>query len=818
MTPVSQTSVTESVRPELRLPSSPEGRPRLAGLDGLRGLAVLAVVAYHFDALRGGFLGVDLFFVVSGFLITRMLILRRVGGKQVTLGWFWRRRARRLFPAVVVLVVAVVAVVERLDGGALLDQTRGQGLTGLLYVNNWYDLYANIGYFDVALAKTPLNHLWSLSIGEQFYVVWPLMFMAFARTRRGFSALIAVTAVLMVVSMGLAPFWDARDGYSRAYLGTDTRVGAILLGALLSLVLTKHEVLATKWGASWRWGLRLASGCAAAFLAVQWSVAEVASDSLYRGGLAACSLAAGVLVAGVALDGAVVGSFFGWRPIAWVGRLSYSLYLWHVPIIVLVNENRTGLGGARLFAVQLSLIVATSLASYYLIERPIHLDGLTLNRSFVAAATGVACLAAIIGFPDLVGGSPSSAPGLAAPVRARSFSAAEVQDLTVMVVGDSWGIRTGFAMAQMPDPRPKAVVQLAQPSCGIADPLQEYGQGGRLFKPADSCLAWRTTWSEAMAQEPSFVVMQVGNWDQALQRITPGGDFVSACDSAFKARYNARFDEAIAILTAGGTPVFVPTVVDNEGDLRKRSDCMNSMLRTGVERHESEGVHLLDLQRLLCPDRRCVATIDGRPTYDDTNHIAFETLQSVNRWIFAEVGAVLGTQVPAIELWPNIDTAGPVTVPTTAPPALPQAVEAAAEALGGPGPTGPPAPISSRDVLASVDAVTSSADYAALVQSLAASEASDAFSVSSSAGPVAVAAFAYETDPAADAAAVGLQRILVDADASVTPDDANLKHFDLENTTVSFLRSWQRLVVTVVSGGEAEQRRDLARAAFRQIS
>lgn len=309
-------------------------RTRLAGLDGLRGLAVLAVVAYHFGELRGGFLGVDLFFVVSGFLITRMLILRRAGGRSVTLGWFWRRRMRRLFPAVSVLVVVVVVLVSRLDSTLLVERTRGQGLSALLYVNNWYDLFAHIGYFDVALARTPLNHLWSLSIEEQFYVVWPVMFIVFARTRRGFSVLTGVTAMLVVASMGLAPFWDARDGWARAYLGTDSRVGAILLGALISLVLTKHEILATKWKPSTLWLVRLASVGAAAFLAFQWVSADVTNDTLYRGGLAACSLAAAMLVVGVALDGkGLIGSLSGLRPIAWVGMLSYSLYLWHVPIV-----------------------------------------------------------------------------------------------------------------------------------------------------------------------------------------------------------------------------------------------------------------------------------------------------------------------------------------------------------------------------------------------------------------------------------------------------------------------------------------------------
>jgi peptidoglycan/LPS O-acetylase OafA/YrhL len=797
---------------------------RLAGLDGLRGLAVVAVVAYHFGALRGGFLGVDLFFVVSGFVITRMLTLRQARGEPVTLRWFWRRRFRRLLPAVLVLVAAVVIVVARVDGGSLLDRTRGQGLSALAYVNNWYDLFAHIGYFDVALARTPLNHLWSLSIEEQFYVVWPVLFIAFSGRRRGMAALLALTSGLIVLSMSLAPFWDVRSGYARAYLGTDSRVGAILLGAVLGLVLSGHELRGTRWSARSLWGVRLACAGAALFLTLEWVTADVTSAGLYRGGLAAAGVAAAVIVAGIVVDGDVVGSVLGIRPLAWVGRLSYSLYLWHVPIVVLVTENHTGLRGAQLVTVQLLLITATTLASYYLIERPIHLDGLTMSRSVLAGLAGAACVVAVLGLPRLVRGPAPAGPDIAAPVRARGFSAAEVQDLRVLVVGDSWGIRTGLGMAQMPAPHPARVMQLAQPSCGIADPVEEINyQTGGAFTPTAQCLAWRTSWSRAVQDKPSFAVLQVGNWDQAKQRLTPGGGWLTACDAAFRSRYDHSLDEAIAILTAGGTPVFVPTVRDNDGVLRARSDCMNSMLRDAASRHASGGVHLLDLDGLLCPGHHCATTLDGHPTYDETGHISFDALPTVNRWVFAEVGAVLGSQVPGTDLWAATREAPP-TAPGTEPDrpgaaALEGEVSRAASALAGAGsPGAAPRPAPAGDVLFAVPPIRSSAGDPALVQQLSASMGSAARSVALSAGETGrVATFAYQADGQADAAAVALQQLALDGGGQMIVDEDNLKHFALGDVTLSFRRTWQRLSLTVITGGEAQNRVDLARAALGQL-
>jgi len=495
--------------------------------------------------------------------------------------------------------------------------------------------------------------------------------------------------------------------------------------------------------------------------------------------------------------------------------------------IVLVTENRTHLSGGRLFAVQLLLIVATTLASYYLIERPIHLDGFNVNRSLTAALTGTACLAAVVGLPGLFEGAAATGPALSATAHPRSFTAAEVQGLTVMVVGDSWGIRTGSAMARMADPHPKAVVQLGQPSCGIADPVEEFTGSGTSFTPTDRCRAWKTSWTEAMRQKPSFVVMQVGNWDQARQRLTPGGPVLTACDGAFRASYDARLDEAIGILSAAGTPVFVPSVIDNDGVLRARSDCMNSMLRDAVTRHAAEGAHLLDLEGLLCPRHKCVATLGGTRAYDETGHIAPETLPTVNRWIFGEVGAVLGTQVPAADLWPAPGGAGsprattPLTPGEAEKAALTADLVAAANAMQSapvPGQAAP-GPMSAPQILSSVDAVKSEPAYQSMVVHLSTSDVNAAYSLTSSTGATrAVGVFVYQADTQADSAAVALQQLMADAGARVTLDTDNLKHFALANTTVSVARSWQRLAVTVITGDRAEARADLARAALGQVS
>ncbi|HZE30754.1 MAG TPA: acyltransferase, partial [Actinoallomurus sp.] len=312
----------------------PAGDGRIGAVDGLRAVAVAGVIAYHFGlGVPGGFLGVDLFFVISGYVITRLLLTEWHRTGSIACARFWGRRARRLLPAVLALLV-VVQVWLHLGGlPELRSTTDAQTVMALAYVSNWYAIFAGVSYWGALTSSTPLTHLWSLAVEEQFYLVWPLVLIVVLTTVRSRRALAAVAGAGAVASYGLSALLFRDAGADRAYLGTDTRSGALLLGILCALALTR-----TAPGPDGSWDRRLparrravarvALAVALAALAVLWATARIQAPWLYEGGLATAGVAAAVVIGSlVAVPGCLPARLLRMRPVVWIGRLSYSLYL-----------------------------------------------------------------------------------------------------------------------------------------------------------------------------------------------------------------------------------------------------------------------------------------------------------------------------------------------------------------------------------------------------------------------------------------------------------------------------------------------------------
>jgi peptidoglycan/LPS O-acetylase OafA/YrhL len=239
-----------------------DGGTRVLALDGLRGVAVLAVIAFHEGVLGGGFLGVDIFFVLSGFLITGLLLPGRSSsrGRAGGLAAFWARRVRRLLPAMILLLLTIQVWLRVAAPASQWRLVNGQTQAALAYVGNWYAVVARSGYWEAGAEQTPLLHLWSLAVEEQFYLAWPLVVSVMlalgrGRVRRWMTAL---TLGLAVVSLAATPLIYRLYGQDRAYYGTDTRVGVILLGAALAFHRNQHAAVATTGPARRGSGLVLA--------------------------------------------------------------------------------------------------------------------------------------------------------------------------------------------------------------------------------------------------------------------------------------------------------------------------------------------------------------------------------------------------------------------------------------------------------------------------------------------------------------------------------------------------------------------------------
>lgn len=421
----------------------PAKRAYAPGIDGLRALAVLAVFAYHAGGLRGGFLGVDVFFVISGYLITDILARQRRTGSW-DLRQFWIRRARRLLPALAVMLVSVTA------GTVLFDRTQLTGLRGDLlaaatYTSNWHQIAAHDSYFARFGPQPILVHLWSLAVEEQFYLVWPLILLALLAIitlpgRQLGIVLAAAFGSALAMALEFSPTGDP----SRLYYGTDTHAVGLLVGAALALG------LAGRRPRSGRLGLVCLIGLAISLFLIDDSGAFV-----YRGGFLLVSLLAAGAVLGVASG--PLGRVLGMRPLRWLGVRSYAVYLWHWPVLCMV---RARLGHQPVFlgsAAEFAFVLVIAHLSYLYVEDPIRrrgfaatirsaIDALRVRSAPRLAAGGSAAAVALIACIGLALPAPKDAvkaqiqagiKAAARPPAHRPAAAHHIPGTGVTAVGDS---------------------------------------------------------------------------------------------------------------------------------------------------------------------------------------------------------------------------------------------------------------------------------------------------------------------------------------------------------------------------------------------
>ncbi|MGH9224284.1 MAG: acyltransferase family protein, partial [Acidimicrobiales bacterium] len=358
-----------------RAPAAPARLGYRPALDGVRALAVVAVFAYHAGLgwARAGFFGVDVFFVLSGYLITALLLTERRREGRIDLLRFWGRRARRLLPAVLVLLAAMAVAIPVLAPEQAY-RLRGDLGAALGYVSNWRLIFGEESYFQAVGRPPVLQHLWSLAVEEQFYLLWPPV-VAVALHRRPYRKLtraVLVGAVVSTVLMAVlfVPWTDP----SRVYYGTDTRAAALLIGAALACATTRWQLVDSVRLGSRRL-LELVGLLGLAGLA--WAVSNVNEfdPRLYRGGFLAVAVLAAGLVATAARPGrpGPIGTVLGIRPLVWLGQRSYGVYLWFWPVMMFTRPHRdVSLTGLPLLGLRAGLTLAIAALSFRLVERPIR--------------------------------------------------------------------------------------------------------------------------------------------------------------------------------------------------------------------------------------------------------------------------------------------------------------------------------------------------------------------------------------------------------------------------------------------------------------
>jgi peptidoglycan/LPS O-acetylase OafA/YrhL len=344
---------------------------RVPALDGLRAIAVGGVLLFHggVSSVPGGFLGVDVFFVLSGYLITSLLLAERARNGRISLGHFWLRRARRLLPAVVLLVIAVVVVSFFLSAGEA-GRVRGDALSSLLYVNNFHQILTEQSYFDAAGRPSLLRHLWSLSVEEQFYLLWPLALIGGLAVMTRLRFLQVVVGLAAASTILMAVLYDPSGDPSRVYYGTDTRLTPLLIGATLAFAWPMRAARPTT-GPRAAALLDAAAVVGLVLVAAAFAGAHEFDSWIYRGGLAGVALATDLLIAAIVHPACRVARALATPPFVWVGERSYGIYLWHWPVMVLSRpEIDLSWSPGVLVPLQIALTVGLAAASYRWVEKP----------------------------------------------------------------------------------------------------------------------------------------------------------------------------------------------------------------------------------------------------------------------------------------------------------------------------------------------------------------------------------------------------------------------------------------------------------------
>ena len=489
-------------------------------LDGIRAVSVVVIMLYHGEVgfVPGGFLGVDIFFVLSGYLITSLLLLEQDRTSTLHLKNFWIRRARRLLPALVVMVGSVLVLFPML-GVKWPPGTRGDATSVLFYVSNWWFLAHGDSYAQAFEDPSPFQHTWSLAIEEQWYLLLPLVLVVLFRSRFGRRALGWLLAAGAMSSALLMAMVQNSSNGSRAYYGTDTRIQGLLVGAVLACLLASgvgRRLLGGRLVALLGWA-------ALATLLVAFALTAQADPRMYRGGFLVLSVVTAVLVAAVV--GGKRDSWFSpgrllsWQPLVMVGVVSYGLYLWHWPIFLVLTPARTGIDGVPLLIVRFVVTGIVAVASFVIVERPLRIGAAPNSLASpqvafpIAAAALVAALVGVV-VPGVAGVRTQSADSVSslANVAANNTEGGSGAN-RIELVGDSNALSM-FAAVRT-DPGAGVTLSIATRfGCGVV-PYTAAIEGKPISPERPLCTDWAAARAQEIAtQNPSVGVLFAGSWEQ----------------------------------------------------------------------------------------------------------------------------------------------------------------------------------------------------------------------------------------------------------------------------------------------------------------
>ncbi|MDG2028071.1 MAG: acyltransferase family protein [Acidimicrobiales bacterium] len=685
-------------------------RPRLGYIptfDGMRGFwVVMGPLLYHArpssiqggpDIVPGGILSLDLFFVLSSYLIVTIALKEWDGTGEINLGAYAGRRIRRLFPALFLVLGFLSIYLAIVNDPEIIDRWTGAIVSALTYSANWHEIAADVSYFEQFGAPSPLKHVWSFAIEEQFYLFAPLFLIAGLRWggRRGREILLGISVLGALASA----WWMMRvhvegEDPSRAYYGTDTRAQALFVGIAIALAVNLYGGVRTSTGT------RTAAAMAYPATAIHlWAVLTVSERDAWlfeNGGFLLIAAAAGLAMFGLSQDApwSPLHRLFASPPFRYAGRISYGLYLYHWPIYLLVTPGRAGalfgtenITGYPLLAFHLTLTVLVSVASFHLIEQPFVKRTWPISRralvSSAGAFAGATAVVVILGgllfahirvppeiteriviVDTVTAAEPTDGLG-AAP--AESDLGAEIDDvpapaepetIRILVVGDSVMDQVGVALVDWTLENPDAGIVAfneAHIGCGtIREGLKRVPEG--LEGPVgDTCSDWAdpvdpdvvteydvVSWPTILNEfQPHIVVTHISPWD-VTDRLVPGlndDQWTNVGEPVFDDYARAEFQEAIDLLTSGGASLYILEGAPLNRELAAQNDparieALNDIVG-GLADAAGDSVTMVDFPSWVGP----IGSDQELSRRDDGVHISDSGLDEIIPWLFDQIGA-----------------------------------------------------------------------------------------------------------------------------------------------------------------------------------
>ncbi len=607
-------------------------------LDGIRAIAVCAVLLYHSDpaVTVGGFLGVDLFFVLSGYLITSLLLAEHDHHGSISLGAFWSRRAKRLLPALLTVLVLVASHARFATDTQPLGRLRNDAIATLGYVANWWYIYGGQTYFDRFAIPSPLRHTWSLAIEEQFYIIWPLLLgflLSWRRMRLRYLGFLTAAGTA-VSAMAMDLLYDPLTNPSRVYFGTDTHAQVILVGCLLACVLHGRRFHSARV----RSVIRTLGVISMLMFGVMVVFVTDTDTWMYHGGYLLVAVAAALMILlCVHPHRSIVKSLLSFRPLRFVGQISYGLYLYHWPVYVWLNPDTTGAEGALLLELRLVVTFAIAIVSYYVIELPVRYGTFRDTRRRLVAFT------AAVAVPVFVLVATAGGRGDPMPAAPQTYVPNTVR---VLLIGDSIAGSLGrYYPANVGARFGVSVISRGFDGCGIMEGQSiELGEGAL---PA-SCGHWASNWTETLREfDPDISIMLIGAWEDH-DRIVQGKHLVVGT-SPWALYFQKQLEEATRILSAGSRkvvllapPCYTPARFGKpSGHTPEGHAAAMAIFADFGTRHPE--ITLLDLATFVCPTGKYQPQLNGVPLHSDGSHYTRDSAPMVWRWLLPQLQPIVAT-------------------------------------------------------------------------------------------------------------------------------------------------------------------------------